>query len=101
MYRAGVYPDTFEVMREVLEAREAGKQKSGRPAALSPAEQLVLTLEFWREYRTYAHLEGDWGVHETTVHCTVERVEAALLSSRRFSLPGRRAMTTETVYTPS
>nr|WP_304524156.1 transposase family protein [Deinococcus betulae] len=54
-------------MEAVLVEREAAKKKSGRPAALSPAEQLLLTLEFWREYRTFAHLGDDWGVHETTV----------------------------------
>ncbi|GAA4013182.1 hypothetical protein GCM10022631_26120 [Deinococcus rubellus] len=31
---------------------ESVKKKSSRPTALSPAERLLLTLEFWREYRT-------------------------------------------------
>lgn len=96
--RTGVYPETFEAMREVLDQREHAKKKAGRPAALTPAEQLLLTLEFWREYRTQAHLGDDWGVHETTVLRTVERVEAALLESGQFSLPQRHALTTETVY---
>ncbi|WP_322618897.1 transposase family protein [Deinococcus terrestris] len=63
--RTGVYPETFAEMEAVLAEREAQKKKSGRPAALSVAEQLLLTLEFWREYRTFAHLGDDWGVHET------------------------------------
>ena len=70
--RTGVYPETFADMEAVLVKREGGKRKSGRPAALSPAGQLLLTLEFWREYRTYAHLGDDWGIHETTVQRTVE-----------------------------
>ncbi|WP_245557582.1 IS5 family transposase [Deinococcus peraridilitoris] len=96
--RTGVYPETFEAMRDVLDQREQAKTKAGRPAALTPDEQLLLTLEFWREYRTQAHLGDDWGVHETTVLRTVERVEAALLASGQFSLPRRSALTTETVY---
>ena len=96
--RTGVYPETFEAMRIVVEQREQTKKKSGRPAALSPAEQLLLTLEFWREYRSQAHLGDDWGVHETTVLRTIERVEAALLASSQFTLPSRRALTSETVY---
>ncbi|WP_245556525.1 helix-turn-helix domain-containing protein, partial [Deinococcus aquatilis] len=66
--RTGVYPETFAEMEAVLNEREGRKKKSGRPAALSVAEQLLMTLEFWREYRTFAHLGDDWGVHETTVH---------------------------------
>ncbi|WP_084045069.1 transposase family protein [Deinococcus hopiensis] len=88
--RTGVYPETFAEMEEVLTLREGQKKKSGRPAALSVAEQLLMTLEFWREYRTFAHLGDDWGVHEATVHRTVERVEAALIASARFQLPKKR-----------
>ena len=92
--RTGIYPETFHDMHEVLQAWEGQKKKPGRPAALSMAEQLILTLEFWREYRTYFHLGQDWGVHETTAQRTVERVEAALLVSQRFSLPGKRSLIT-------
>ncbi|MFB9993150.1 transposase family protein [Deinococcus oregonensis] len=88
--RTGVYPETFAEMEEVLTLREGRKKKSGRPAALSVGEQLLMTLEFWREYRTFAHLADDWGVHETTVHRTVERVEAALIASAQFQMPKKR-----------
>ncbi len=87
--RTGIYPETFAEMEAVLNECEGRKKKSGRPAALSVAEQL-LTLEFWREYRTFAHLGDDWGVHETTVHPPVERVEAALISSAQFQMPKKR-----------
>ena len=90
--RTGIYPETFCAMESVLVEREHTKKKSGRPAALSPAEQLLLTLEFWREYRTFAHLGDDWGVHETTVQRTVERVEAALMASGQFRLPGKKVL---------
>ena len=88
--RTGVYPETFAEMKAVLAEREERKKKAGRPAALSVAEQLLLTLEFWREYRTFAHLGDDWDVHETTVHRTVERVEAALIASGQFQMPKKR-----------
>ncbi len=88
--RTGVYPETFAEMEAVLAEREERKKKSGRPAALRVAEQLLITLEFWREYRTFAHLGDDWGVHETTVHRTVERVEAALIASAQFQMPRTR-----------
>ncbi|MGI8747600.1 MAG: transposase family protein [Deinococcus sp.] len=97
--RTGIYPETFAAMEAVLVGREASKKKSGRPAALSPGSQLLLTLEFWREYRTYAHLGDDWGIHETTVQRTVERVEATLIASEQFSLPGKKVLKdAQTVY---
>ena len=91
--RTGIYPETFAEMEAVLVERQRGKKKSGRPPALSLGEQLLLTLEFWREYRTFAHLGDDWGIHETTVQRTVERVEAALIASGQFSLPGKKSLT--------
>ncbi len=97
--RTGIYPETFVAMEAVLIEREASKKKSGRPAALSPGSQLLLTLEFWREYRTYAHLGDDWGIHETTVQRTVERVEATLVASEQFQLPGKKVLKdAETVF---
>ncbi|WP_245808150.1 hypothetical protein [Deinococcus hopiensis] len=39
--RTGVYPETFAEMEEVLRRREGRKKKSGRPAALGVAEQLL------------------------------------------------------------
>ncbi|WP_241191438.1 transposase family protein [Deinococcus psychrotolerans] len=88
--RTGVHPETFAEMEAVLIEREERKKKSGRPAALSLAEQLLMTLEFWREYRTFAYLGNDWGVHEATVHRTVERVEAALIASPQVQMPKKR-----------
>jgi len=86
--RTMIYPETFCAVESVPVEREHTKRKSGRPAALSPAEQLPLMLELWREYRTFAHLGDDWGVHETTV----QRVEAALMASGHFRLPGKKVL---------
>ena len=89
--KLGAKRATFEKMLKVLQAREAQKKKRGRTPALDLEDQLVLTLGFWREYRTH-HLSEDWGVDESTVRRTVERVENALISSGEFSLPGRKAL---------
>lgn len=98
--RTGVDPETFAEMEAVLHHREAGKRKSGRPPTLPVGAQLLLTLEFWREYRTFFHLSQAWGMHETTVLRTVVRVENALVQSGRFSLPGKRTLTDAgTVFT--
>ncbi|WP_339098358.1 hypothetical protein ACINK0_17945 (plasmid) [Deinococcus sp. VB343] len=54
--RTGVYPETFTAMEAALQAWELDKNRSGRPPARTLSEQLLLTLEFWREYRTLSHL---------------------------------------------
>jgi hypothetical protein len=58
-------PETFAEMELVLDQRERSKKKSGRPPVLNAGEQFLLTLEFWREYRTFAHVGHDWNTHET------------------------------------
>lgn len=93
--KLGVRRATFEKMLLALQAREARKKKRGRTPALELEDQLVLTLSFWREYRTHFHLVEDWGVDESTVRRTIERVEDTLISSGEFSLPGRKALRDE------
>ena len=90
--KLGVKRATFEKLFLALQAREAGKKKRGRTPSLCLEDQLVLTLSFWREYRTHFHLAEDWGVDESTVRRTIERVEDTLISSGKFSLPGRKAL---------
>ena len=82
----GVHKATFAAMLEVLERDEAEKLKPGRPSTLSLADQLLLALSYWREYRTLFHIAADYGVHESTASRIVTRVEDALVGSRRFSL---------------
>ena len=85
----GVKPETFEAMLVALVTREAAKKKRGRPPDLSLEQQLLLTLQFWREYRTQYHLAMEWRVAENTVRRTIERVENTLVKSGKFALPAR------------
>ena len=79
-------------MITAYQAAQAKKKKSGRPPALTLEEQILFTLEFWREYPSMFHHGFDWGIHETTGLRTVERVENALIASGLFSLPSKRAL---------
>ncbi len=90
--KLGVKRQTFETMLKVLKVREESKNKRGRTPALCLEDQLVLTLSFWREYRTHFHLSEDWVVDESTVRRTIERVENALIKSGQFSLAGRKTL---------
>ena len=98
--RTGVYPETFAEMESAFEQWNALKKRSGRPAALTTGEQVMLALEFWREYRTLSHLAEDWEIHESTAQRTIERVENALVQSGKFTLSGKKSLVkTETVWT--
>lgn len=88
----GVRPETFAEMVTVLEAKARQKRKPGRPSKLSIPNQLLMTLQYWREYRTYFHLAQGWGVVESTAHRTIRAVELALIRSGRFALPGKKAL---------
>ena len=90
----GGHPQTFEKMLHVLQEYGQKKIKPGRPAKLSLEDQLVMTLQYWREYRTYFHLGLSWGVAESVVCRTVQRMENLLIKSKAFHLPGKKTLST-------
>jgi hypothetical protein len=85
----GVQRKTFEQMLQVV---EAGLRDFGRPTKLCRADQLLMTLMYWREYRTEFHIGLTYGVSESTVCRTIQKVENALIQSKQFHLPGRKAL---------
>lgn len=89
----GVYWESFEKMVEVVKAKEKTKIKPGRSHNLSLEEQILMTLQYLREYRTFFHLGRDWGVHESTAHRIIEKIEDILVQSGEFALPGQKALT--------
>ena len=88
----GVQSQTFEKMLQVLREHRQRKIKPGRPAKLSLEEQLLMTLQYWREYRTYFHIGLSWGVAESIVCRTVQRIENLLIQSKAFHLPGKKKL---------
>lgn len=52
----GVQPETFVQMVEVVGTHERNQKKTGRPGKLSLEDQVLMRLEYWREYRTYFHI---------------------------------------------
>ena len=85
----GVQHSTFEKMLKVV---EAGLRDFGRPPKLSRAEQLLMTLMYWREYRTEFHIGLSYGVSESTVCRTIRKVEDVLIKSEQFHLPGKKVL---------
>ena len=89
----GVKKDVFLQMRDVLiAAYEQRRHRGGRRTKLTPGDQLLLTLQYWREYRTMAHLAYDFGLGKTTVCDTITLVENVLIQDERFHLPGKKAL---------
>jgi len=85
----GVQRSTFEKM---LEEVEKGLPDFGRPSKLSRADQLLMTLMYWREYRTEFHISQTYGVSEATVCRTIKKVEDVLIQSKQFHLPGKKVL---------
>jgi hypothetical protein len=85
----GVERETFTQMLRVVETRLGN---FGRPPKLSRADQLLMTLMYWREYRTEFHIAQSYGVSEATVCRTIHKVEDALVQSKQFRLPGKKVL---------
>ncbi len=85
----GVKPSVFEQMLRCL-PENSGQR--GRPCKLGAADRLLLTLMYWREYRSQAHIAVTYEVSEPTVCRTIRQVEAALLASGEFVLPGKKVL---------
>jgi len=85
----GVQRETFDQMLQVV---EKGLPTFGRPPKLNRADQLLMTLMYWREYRTEFHIAQSYGVSEATVCHTIRKVEEALVRSKKFRLPGKKAL---------
>ncbi len=85
----GVQRQTFELMASTV--RQA-LPNLGRPCKLQLEDQLLLTLMYWREYRTQFHIGSTYGVSESAVCRTILKVENALMRSGKFRLPGKKAL---------
>ena len=89
----GVKPDTFEAMLKECEiANKQKKRRGGKPNKLSISTQILLMLEYYREYRSMAHMAFDYEVSEATVSRVIQEIESVLLKSGKFSLPSKKAL---------
>jgi len=93
----GVKHETFVMMLCVLEEAEAARKaaqryRGGKKPKLTLADQLLMTLEYLREYRTQFHISKSYGLEETRCGRIIRHVEDTLMKSRKFTLPGRKAL---------
>ncbi len=87
----GVERETFDKMCEIVRYKSSVQRLlDGRPPKLSIEDQVLLTLEYWREYRTMFHLGTSWSISESSVSRIITRVEDILTQAEEFTLPGKR-----------
>ena len=89
----GITPATFEAMLQVIkEAYGALHKNRGRHRKLSCEDMLLMTLEYYKEYRTLECIGASYGLQKSNVGKTIKFAEEALLKSGLFSLPGKRKL---------
>src|SRR6478735_2970118 len=65
----GVQRSTFEDMVGLLfAAKRRQKAAGGKPNTLCIEDQLLMMLEYWREYRTYFHIAQTHGISESAAY---------------------------------
>ena len=100
--RFGVKPSTFHLMvKEVKKhngkKKNKNKRNAGRKPTLSCEEKILLTLSYWREYRTQFHLGLDYGISESVVSRTINKIENILSKSKKFDLPKNKKKKNTTI----
>ena len=89
----GVKRSTFKNMVEILEVAEAQRRAKGGPKPSLTVENMLLAgLEYWREYRTYAHIAVDFELSESQVSRIVKWIENVLVKDGTFALPGKKTL---------
>ncbi len=89
----GIKSDTFRRICDFIGAElKRTKKKPGRPSFLSIEDQVLLTLEYWREYRTQFHIANSWNLSEPTVCRIIRKIEDILKRCDDFKLPGKKVL---------
>lgn len=88
--KTGVKRNTFNKMVEIVrESEEQRKKLPGRPQKLSYEDQVLMSLEYLREYRTYFSLAQIYELSEANCYKICRKVEDILIKSKDFRLPNR------------
>jgi len=92
----GVRKPTFDEMLAILErAYKEMRKKGGRERKLCVLDMLIVTLAYYRDYRTMENLGFDYGVHKQRISEAIDWVEKTLIKDGVFSLPSKRGLLKE------
>ena len=82
----------WESVAILVRAKREKARRGGRKTKLKCWEMLLMSLEYWREYRTYFHIGKSYGVSESNCYKMIIWVENTLIKSGKYSLPGKAAL---------
>ena len=78
-------------MTELVRKSEKQRKKLlGRPLKLNYENQVLMALEYLREYRTYFSLGQIYGLSESNCYKICKKVENILIKSKEFRLPNKK-----------
>ena len=92
----GVQKKMFKLMVKAVEAhdekivRKEGNHRS--PFSLGIEDQVLLTLMYYREYRTQLHIGFTYGISESATCRTIQRIETILCKVKELQLPGKKVL---------
>ena len=87
-----VYQRMVSILRNILVPTSSNRTQGGRPRKISYEDQVLLCLEYLREYRTYYHIGISYGMSESSAHRLITQTEDVLIKSQEFSLPKRKEL---------
>lgn len=93
----GVQKKTFKLMVKAVVAhdekivRKKGNHRS-RPFSLGIEDQVLLTLMYYREYRTQLHIGFTYGISESATCRTIQRIETIVSKVKELQLPGKKVL---------
>ena len=95
----GVTASTYQAMLEVVNAayEETHSKHNGRHRKLSREDMLLMTLSYYKEYRTLDCIGATYDLTKANAGNTIRWVENALLKSGKFSLPGKKKLSQPTM----
>lgn len=89
----GIEKKTYTHILTILqEGYTEQHKKGGRNNDISLENKLMITLSYYREYRTQFHIGLDFGISESAVCKAIKWVESILVDHKDFALPSKKAL---------
>jgi hypothetical protein len=89
----GVKKGTYKKMLKVVKrGNKKKRERGGRKSKIGVEEMLLMTLEYWRKYRTYFEIGIEYGVSESCAYKKIRLVEDELTKSEEFRLGGKKEL---------
>jgi hypothetical protein len=83
----------FERILEILKEEEGIKRRrGGYNHTLIMEDRLLMTIEYWREYRTYFHISKSYGISESACFRNIKWIEDTLVKHPDIKLPGKKSL---------